>query len=59
VADVSPGFSTRFHQAALAQGVFIRPIGSTVYVMPPYITRTDEMRGLAEVMLNCLAHSEI
>ena len=54
VADASPGFAARFHQAALAQGVFIRPIGSTVYAMPPYVTRADEMRGLADAVRLCL-----
>jgi adenosylmethionine-8-amino-7-oxononanoate aminotransferase len=59
VADATAGFSTRFHQAALAQGVFMRPIGNTVYAMPPYVTRADEMRGLADVMLVCLDNPEI
>ncbi|KVW95598.1 adenosylmethionine--8-amino-7-oxononanoate transaminase [Thiobacillus denitrificans] len=54
VADATAGFSTRFHQAALAQGVFLRPIGRTVYAMPPYVTSADEMRGLADVVLACL-----
>jgi adenosylmethionine-8-amino-7-oxononanoate aminotransferase/very-short-patch-repair endonuclease len=55
VADTTPGFANRFHQAALAQNLFIRPIGNTVYVMPPYVTRADEMRGLADAVLACLA----
>lgn len=59
VADPTPGFSARFHQAALAQGVFIRPIGGTVYVMPPYVTSADEMRTLADALLVCLANPEI
>jgi len=59
VADATPGFSDRFHQAALAQGAFIRPIGSTVYVMPPYVTSADEMRGLADAILACLSNPEI
>jgi adenosylmethionine-8-amino-7-oxononanoate aminotransferase len=59
VADATPGFSTRFHQAALAQGVFMRPIGGTVYVMPPYVTSADEMRGLADAMLVCLSSPDI
>ena len=59
VADATAGFSSRFHQAALAQGVFIRPIGSTVYAMPPYATSADEMRGLADALLVCLADPEI
>ena len=59
VTDATPGFSARFHQAALAQGAFIRPVGSTVYVMPPYVTSADEMRGLAEAMLVCLSSPDI
>ena len=54
VADAGAGFSDRFHQAALAQGVFMRPIGRTVYAMPPYVTNADEMRGLADAVLACL-----
>ncbi len=54
VANAAPDFATRFHQAALKQGVFIRPIGQTVYVMPPYVTRSDEMRGVLAVMRGCL-----
>ncbi|MCL5061487.1 MAG: aminotransferase class III-fold pyridoxal phosphate-dependent enzyme [Candidatus Thermoplasmatota archaeon] len=59
VADAAPDFSTRFHQAALALGVFIRPIGNTVYAMPPYITSADEMRGLADALLVCLDNPDI
>ncbi|MFO7541828.1 MAG: aminotransferase class III-fold pyridoxal phosphate-dependent enzyme [Thiobacillus sp.] len=59
VADAAPGFAARFHQMALAQGVFIRPIGNTVYVMPPYVTRADDMRGLAQTLLVCLTHPDI
>jgi adenosylmethionine-8-amino-7-oxononanoate aminotransferase len=47
VADAGPGFAAHFHQAALAEGVFIRPIGHTVYVMPPYVVETDEMTMLS------------
>jgi len=59
VTDTPPGFSTRFHRAALAQDAFIRPIGNTVYVMPPYVTSADEMRGLADAMLVCLSSPDI
>jgi len=59
VADATPGFSARLHRAALAQGVFIRPIGGTVYAMPPYVTSADEMRALADALLVCLADPEI
>ena len=59
VADATPGFAARFHQAALARGVFIRPIGGTVYAMPPYVTRADEMRVLAGAALACLDNPAI
>jgi adenosylmethionine-8-amino-7-oxononanoate aminotransferase len=58
-ANAAPGFASRFHQAALAQGVFIRPIGHTVYIMPPYVTGTDEMRGLADTLRRCLDNPAI
>lgn len=54
VADAKPGFAARFHRAALAQGVFIRPIGGTVYVMPPYVVDADAMRDLAAALRACL-----
>jgi adenosylmethionine-8-amino-7-oxononanoate aminotransferase len=55
VADAAPGFATRFHLQALALGVFIRPIGHTVYVMPPYVITTNEMAMLAKVILQSLS----
>ncbi len=54
VHDAKPGFASRFHRAALAQGVFIRPIGATVYFMPPYVVEADAVRDLAEVLCACL-----
>ncbi|MFP5410185.1 MAG: aspartate aminotransferase family protein [Gammaproteobacteria bacterium] len=54
VADAKPGFAARFHRAALAKGVFIRPIGATVYVMPPYVVDADALRDLAATLLACL-----
>ncbi|MCB1659128.1 MAG: adenosylmethionine--8-amino-7-oxononanoate aminotransferase BioA, partial [Pseudomonadales bacterium] len=36
-------------QAALEQGVLLRPIGNTVYVMPPYVMTDDELRYVLKV----------
>jgi len=58
VADSAPGFAAHFHQMALAQGAFIRPIGHTVYVMPPYVTEAADMSMLAQAILSCLAQTE-
>lgn len=40
-------FSRRFFTTALAHELLIRPIGQTVYVMPPYILSDDEIDWLA------------
>jgi adenosylmethionine-8-amino-7-oxononanoate aminotransferase len=37
-----PGFSRRYHLAALEHGVLLRPIGNTVYFMPPYVLTDDD-----------------
>jgi adenosylmethionine-8-amino-7-oxononanoate aminotransferase len=39
---------------ALAGGVLLRPIGNTVYVMPPYIVTGEEMRIVASCMTGIL-----
>jgi adenosylmethionine-8-amino-7-oxononanoate aminotransferase len=36
VVDAPADFARRFHVHALAHGVLLRPIGSTLYAMPPY-----------------------
>ncbi len=54
VAGAPPGFSGEFHRHALERGLFIRPIGSTVYFMPPYVIGEGEMRLMAGVTLQLL-----
>lgn len=41
-------FARRYFAAALDHGVLLRPIGNTVYFMPPYILGDDEMRHLVD-----------
>jgi adenosylmethionine-8-amino-7-oxononanoate aminotransferase len=48
-------FSKEFFAHALNQGVLVRPIGSTIYIMPPYIISADEITHLSngiQVSLN-------
>jgi adenosylmethionine---8-amino-7-oxononanoate aminotransferase len=41
-------FSRRFFANALQRELLMRPIGNTVYMMPPYILSDDELRLLAQ-----------
>lgn len=49
-----PAFAARYHQAALKQGLLLRPIGSTLYFMPPYVIDEAAMQHLAEGSLRAL-----
>jgi adenosylmethionine-8-amino-7-oxononanoate aminotransferase len=58
-ADVDPeaagaDFASRFHLAARAQGVLARPIGHTIYVMPPYVFDQKLAEWLGEQLLATL-----
>jgi adenosylmethionine-8-amino-7-oxononanoate aminotransferase len=48
VDGTAPGFAMRAFEAALARGVLLRPIGNTVYFMPPYILADEEFQMLAD-----------
>jgi adenosylmethionine-8-amino-7-oxononanoate aminotransferase len=54
VADAGPSFSQDFYQAALQRGLLLRPLGHTVYFMPPYAMGMEEMALLAQGALACL-----
>jgi adenosylmethionine-8-amino-7-oxononanoate aminotransferase len=41
-------FSRRFFTAALQRGLLLRPIGRTVYLMPPYVLDDEEIALIAE-----------
>ena len=41
-----PQFSQHFYQAALRHGLLLRPIGHTVYFMPPYVISESEIDHL-------------
>jgi adenosylmethionine-8-amino-7-oxononanoate aminotransferase len=54
VADSAPGFARRFFEEGLKRRVLLRPIGTTVYFMPPYIVGDEEMRHLVAATLEII-----
>lgn len=44
-----------FQQDCVRRGVWIRPFGRNVYVMPPYITPDDDLDTLCREMINILS----
>lgn len=54
VADAGERFSERFHLAARSQELLIRPIGNTVYVMPPYVLDAASVQFLASAIARTL-----
>jgi adenosylmethionine-8-amino-7-oxononanoate aminotransferase len=55
------GFSKDMFQVGLKNGVLIRPIGQTVYVMPPYILTDEEVKlmssGIEKTLHTVLSQS--
>ncbi|MEY2624081.1 MAG: hypothetical protein RLZZ101_1316, partial [Pseudomonadota bacterium] len=49
-------FSKVMFQQGLQEGVLIRPIGRTVYVMPPYILSADEINQMSHA-IECTLHT--
>ncbi|MEW5943015.1 MAG: adenosylmethionine--8-amino-7-oxononanoate transaminase [Pseudomonadota bacterium] len=54
VEGAGPDFSRRFYAEALAQELLLRPIGNTVYFMPPYVINEDEIAFLVGHTLEAL-----
>ncbi len=55
VVDAPAGFAESFHLAARRHELLIRPIGRTVYLMPPYLIDADVARWLADAVRRTLA----
>ncbi len=54
VACERADFSRAFHQAALRHELLLRPIGTTVYFMPPYTISDAEFQHLVDATLGSL-----
>jgi adenosylmethionine-8-amino-7-oxononanoate aminotransferase len=54
VETTDPQFSRRFFASALERELLLRPLGNTVYFMPPYVIGDDEIdflvRGIVELL---------
>ncbi|MEQ1517336.1 MAG: adenosylmethionine--8-amino-7-oxononanoate aminotransferase BioA, partial [Usitatibacteraceae bacterium] len=54
VKAARPTFAREFFAASLARGVLLRPIGNSVYFMPPYVIGEAEFAWLVAQTLNAL-----
>ncbi len=48
IESAHPDFAARAFELALERGVLLRPIGRTVYFMPPYVVGDAEFALLVE-----------
>ena len=56
-ADVDtdlPDFNRRFFAHTLQRGLLMRPIGNTLYLMPPYVLSKTDADWMAEQALGAL-----
>ncbi|WP_417284167.1 adenosylmethionine--8-amino-7-oxononanoate transaminase [Comamonas sp.] len=49
-----PDFSRRYHAAAMERGLLLRPIGHTLYCMPPYVLNDEAVAHLSHMALEAL-----
>ncbi|HEY6720527.1 MAG TPA: adenosylmethionine--8-amino-7-oxononanoate transaminase [Burkholderiales bacterium] len=54
VREARPGFGQDFHRRALEAGVLLRPLGATVYWMPPYVIGEAEVDFLVDAVTKLL-----
>jgi len=57
VETADAGFARKFYAAGLANELLLRPIGTTVYCMPPYVIADEEIELLAAGTLMTLEQS--
>ncbi len=54
IKDAPVDFATQFFIAALKEGVLLRPVGNTIYFMPPYTMTDAEAQFLLAGTINAL-----
>jgi adenosylmethionine---8-amino-7-oxononanoate aminotransferase len=58
VDSTQPNFAQRCYTAALQQNLLLRPMGNTVYFMPPYVVNEEHMQHLVNGTLAVLNQLE-
>lgn len=48
----------RFQKACVREGVWIRPFGRNVYVMPPYVISDDDLRTLCRKLIEIVSDAD-
>ena len=51
----NPTFQRDFYREAISRGLLLRPIGNTVYFMPPYVIKSDEIDLMLETTKQLVA----
>jgi adenosylmethionine-8-amino-7-oxononanoate aminotransferase len=51
----NPTFQRDFYREAISRGLLLRPIGKTVYFMPPYVIKSDEIDFMLETTKQVVA----
>ncbi len=55
VTTNNPTFQRDFYREAISRGLLLRPIGNTVYFMPPYVIKSDEIDFMLQTTKEVLA----
>ncbi|MDE2402098.1 MAG: adenosylmethionine--8-amino-7-oxononanoate transaminase [Burkholderiales bacterium] len=63
IDTTDPTFAARFHRTALDMGLLLRPIGNSLYFMPPYVLTEADMQhlvdGAVRTLEQVLAHEAV
>ncbi|QDP01309.1 adenosylmethionine--8-amino-7-oxononanoate transaminase [Thalassotalea sp. PS06] len=59
VETVRPVNTAKIQAHFIKHGVWIRPFGKLVYVMPPYVISNDELQTLIEAIINVIPNEDI
>jgi adenosylmethionine-8-amino-7-oxononanoate aminotransferase len=54
VRDAAAGFAQNFYQRSIEAGLLLRPLGNTVYWMPPYVISEPEIDFLVDTLMKNL-----